>query len=470
MIQKIIILLIIQLNFLYKFEDSLHPLNINNSASDINNDNHIFSFSFIDQNNNVNINEINFKLSNVSYNYSLRFNIIQVEYFITFYYKNNSLIIPSDLSLIYDLHLICHINNIESNLNIDSLAFIHLNKCFKCIEYININEKINFGIIIYKLENETSYINLTQFFFNESIFNYNNFSYENNKFFYPLFIEKEFYLNNKNISLSLKKLYIKKPKYNTKFNIVLDKEEWDFFNIYNHYFCFCVGLNCLYNNLLNYKNKTQICKYKFYLNLIEENKYLYNKTYYLLGDFPGDFQSIDDAYPVFKTLIKLKKNAFYMTINKVLFQEKKKNNDLYNHIIKGNFINGDFIEKYFSIFLRLKAVISGAEFFSFNNLFYYIEYITFINLTHGLNFFKTYLFKSYYGSNIYNKLVISPSEKIISLAIQNGWKEKDLIKICLPKWDKFDNIKRKKTKKKNKSIFFFLLGEFGKKIFQMKKK
>ena len=184
--------------------------------------------------------------------------------------------------------------------------------------------------------------------------------------------------------------------------------------------------------------------------MIEENKYLYNKTYYLLGDFPGDFQSIDDAYPVFQKLIKLKKNAFYMTINKVIFQEKKKNNDLYNnHIINGNYINGDFIEKYFSLFLRLKAVISGAEFFSFNNLFYYIEYITFINLTHGLNYFKTYLFKSYYGSNKYNKLVISPSEKIISLAIQNGWKEKDLIKICLPKWDKFDSLKRKKSKKKN---------------------
>ena len=454
MIHKIIILLIIQLSFLYNFEDSLYPLNINNLVFENDNDN-IFYFSLIDRNNTFNINKIYFKLSNLSYNFSLRFNIIQIEYFITFYYTNNSLIIPSDLSLIYDLHLICHINSIESDLNIDSLAFIHLNKCFKCIEYVNINEKINFGIIIYKQENETSNINLTHFFFNDSVFNYNKYSYQNDKFFYPLFIKKEFYLKNKNKSLSLKKLYIKKPKYNTKFNILLEKNKWDFFNIYNHYFCFCVGSNCLYNNLLNNKNETQICKYKFYLNLIEENKYLYDKTYYLLGDFPGDFQSIDDAYPVFQKLIKLKKDAFYMSINKGIFQNNKKNNNLYNHIIKGNFINGDFIEKYFSLFLKLKVVISGAEFFSFKNLFYYIEYITFINLTHGLNFFKTYLFKSYYGSNIYNKLLVSPSEKIISLAIQNGWKEENLIKICLPKWDKFAYFKRNESEKKNKSIFFF---------------
>ena len=243
----------------------------------------------------------------------------------------------------------------------------------------------------------------------------------------PLLLRKEFYLNNnKNIS-NLKKIYISKPEYNTKANVIKQLDKWEFLNIYNHYFCYCKGYNCLYHYLLNLKNSTQICKYKFYLNLIEENKYLYNKTYYLLADFPGDFQSMDDAYPVFQKLIKLKKNAYYMTINKLLFQKNKVNEYFNNHIIKGNFINGDFLEKYFGLILRLKAVISGAEYFSFNNLFYEINYITFISLTHGLNYFKKNLFKSYYGNNRYNKLVISTSDKIISLALKNGWKEADLI-------------------------------------------
>jgi hypothetical protein len=192
------------------------------------------------------------------------------------------------------------------------------------------------------------------------------------------------------------------------------------------------------------------------LNLIEENKNLYNKTDYLLADFPGDFQSLDDAYPIYKKLISLGKNAYYMTINKILMKNKNNNNNnLCNHIIEGNYIHGDFLEKHFSLFLKLKAVISGAEYFSFNNLFYYMEYITFISLTHGLNYFKTDLFQTYYGNNTYNKLVISTSEKLISLAIQNGWKEKDLIKICLPKWDRLDTFKTKKFGRKNKSIFFF---------------
>ena len=212
-------------------------------------------------------------------------------------------------------------------------------------------------------------------------------------------------------------------------------------------------MNCLQHFFLNKNNATQICKYKFYLHLIEENKHLYNKTDYLLADFPYDSGSLDDAYPVFKKLINLKKNAYYLTINKNIL--KKKHFKFSNHIIKYNFINGDFLEKYFSLLLRLKAVISGAEYFSFYNLFFYIEYITFISLTHGLNYFKSYLFKSYYGNTRYNKIVISSSEKIISLAINNGWKEKDLIKICLPKWDHFDKTKRKKTKNHDKSIFFF---------------
>ena len=35
------------------------------------------------------------------------------------------------------------------------------------------------------------------------------------------------------------------------------------------------------------------------------------------------------------------------------------------------YINGDFIEKYFTLFLKLKAVISGAEYISFNKIFFH---------------------------------------------------------------------------------------------------
>ena len=429
----------------------------NNNVNNIINFNHSNSLSSIFNFDNFfgnNITNIFYKLSNFSYIFNFDFNIIQVEYSILFHFQNNSIITPSDLTLYYGIHLVCHIIGIKSNIKLDSVASIKLNKFFHCIEFVNINEKLRFGIKLYKKKNKTSFIDFTHFFFFFFIFNYNKGFSSDNEFFNPKFIEKEYYLTNKNNILNLKKLYSKAPVCSTITDISFKYNKWIFLNIYNHYFCFCRGKSCLYNLLMNYQNEAQICKYKFYLNLIEENKYLYNKTDYLLADFPWDYQSFDDAFPVFLNLIKLKKKAHYMTINKNLLQKIKPDNYLYNYIIKGGFINGDFIEKYFSLFLRLKVVISGAEYLSFDNLFYYIEYITFISLTHGLNYFKTGLFKTYYGRNRYHKLVISNSKKLIYLAVQNGWEEKDLIKICLPKWDKINEFKKRNITT-NKSIFFF---------------
>ena len=128
-------------------------------------------------------------------------------------------------------------------------------------------------------------------------------------------------------------------------------------------------------------------------------------------------------------------------------------------IFDSNFINGDFLEKYFDIFLKLKAVISGAKIFSINNLFYNIEYITYICLTHGISYLKDFLYIDYYSNNTYNKIVLPPSDIIISNAKKFGWKEDDIIKIGLPRWDLFDSFEKRYhisfelDKNKNQSIF-----------------
>ena len=40
---------------------------------------------------------------------------------------------------------------------------------------------------------------------------------------------------------------------------------------------------------------------------------------------------------------------------------------------------------------------------------------------------------------MYNKILIPPSKKLISVAIKYGWKDENIIKMNLPKWDKFYN-------------------------------
>ena len=197
MVSKIFILLII-LSFLFhtEKEDSIYKIynqsllqNLGEENFANYNNNNIINFHyFVNFGNSFNRNKISMIIYNLSYNINFRFNIIQFEYSIAFYHQNHSLIIPSYLSLIYDIHLLCHIKLIESNISVDSLAFIHLNKYFKCLEYINIGEKIKFGIILYGFDNMTSCANFTQYIFDENIFNYNKFKNKNNKFLNALLL------------------------------------------------------------------------------------------------------------------------------------------------------------------------------------------------------------------------------------------------------------------------------------------
>jgi CDP-glycerol glycerophosphotransferase (TagB/SpsB family) len=119
------------------------------------------------------------------------------------------------------------------------------------------------------------------------------------------------------------------------------------------------------------------------------------------------------------------------------------------------YINGDFLEKYLDIFLKLKAVISGAKIFSINNLFYNIEYITYICLGHGISYLKEFLFKDYYSQKLYNKIFLPDSNLLISSAIKYGWDNNNIIKIGLPRWDIFINYEKNSPNNytKNNSIF-----------------
>ena len=90
-----------------------------------------------------------FKLFDINYLYSFRFNIIKVEYNIEFYESDKNLILPSDLALYKNLHIFCHIESNNSNIIINSFPDIIENKNFKCIEYFNIYENVKFGIKLY---------------------------------------------------------------------------------------------------------------------------------------------------------------------------------------------------------------------------------------------------------------------------------------------------------------------------------
>jgi len=341
------------------------------------------------------------------------------------------------------LHIICF-SEINNAININSLASIENDKYFKCIEYSKLDEYIKLGIIIYETDKENKldkdYIS---YYISRNLINN---SYINNDIFDSSGINEEYkyiynQIGNNNCKLKskrLKKLYISPPMNKLKRYSIKFQNRWNFINIYNEYFCICKGFKCL--NFISKK-----CKYLFYLYLIDKNSNIYRKTHFLLMDFILNKYSSDDVYPVFEEMINKNVSAHYLTEKVELYEKYCKNEIHCDKIIlcneKNYKINDEFLEKHFTLILKLKSVLSahGVDINFINNTFYNIDYINYVCIGHGVSFFKYYLYNEYYGPNNFDKLLVPDSKKLISMAVINGWNENNIIKLNLPRWDKYFN-------------------------------
>ena len=398
-------------------------------------------------------NGLRLNITYINYRFSLKYNISKIEYNIFFYNKNNNVIIPSHLTLYYNLHIFCQTYIFDNNIFIKYIANIYRNIYYHCEEYINLNQSIKFGITIYKKVKYIEYS--TIYLFKSDLINYNSIK-KNNYIFDPL-NQINLYKKINMKSNKFGKLFYRYLNLVTKYHSISKENKWYFKNIYNNYFCFCIYskyLRCLYNNI-NTK-----CKYYLYLNIIDKHRYLFNKTHYLLSDFASIDTAPAEAYLIFKEMIQQNLSAHFMSKREDINQKYNSINNISDFrdpiILNDYYINGDFLEKYLDLFLKLKVVVSGAKIFSINNLFYYIEYITYICLGHGISYFKDFLYKDYYSNKIYNKIVLPPSDIIISNAKKYGWKDDNIIRIGLPRWDifiKYDIKLQNNTIINEKSIF-----------------
>ena len=366
---------------------------------------------------------------------------------------------PSDLVLYNNFHIVCNIV-LDNNYSINSLANINQNRYFNCIEFFGINEKIKIGIKIYQIQKKIKFS--TYYFFTGDSFKYNILSYQNNDIFDPLInnekynsLIKKIYDKNLNETYKLEKSYIHYPYCALKRQALLFDEKWTLNNIYNHYFCFCKGNNCFLNYI------PESCKYYFYLSIIDNNKNVYKKTDFLFLDFIFADLSSDDVFPVFEKMFNLKFPVHYITENHDIYNRYCKDKSKCLTILKvqkeKNPINGSFLEKYLTLFLKLKIVVSGRGTTFNTNIFYNIEYISYICVGHGVCYFKYFLYKDnrIYGIKKNNKLLLPNSEKIISIAKKYGWKDENIIKINLPRWDKYliNEDEENTNKIRNNSIF-----------------
>ena len=328
-----------------------------------------------------------FKIIDFNYSFSFKFKKLKIDYNFGFYDKDNNIILPSDLALYNDLHILCNIEFKDNN-SIDSLSNIYKIKFFNCIEFCEFNENIKFGIKIYYNNNYSKI-----YYFPENIFTYNNLDNRLDNIFDPLLINNEYnslikHIFNKELNndLKLKSSYLEYPNFIFKRNITVFKEKWTFKNIYNYYFCFCIGPNCINKNI------TESCKYYFYLYIIDYNRNIYPKTDYLFIDFIFAELSSDDVYPIFEEMIKKKYPVHYLTEKREIYKKYCQNINkclvILPAIKEKNPINSNFLEKYLTLLLKLKIVVTGRGTTFNTNLFYNIEFITYICVGHGVCYFN----------------------------------------------------------------------------------
>ena len=393
------------------------------------------------------------KLEQANYTYSKKYNITKIDFTIGVYNEEKNIIYPSDLSLYNDVHVSCflEIKNDTNTTEIYSIPDIHNNNYYKCTEFFNISEKVKFGIKIFHKKGSVIIYNEIILFPDKIKY---NFYTEKDSLFDNELVEYEYntLLNRTkddryNKTLMFIEYYMRPPICHLKRDVFNKSKDWIFNNIYNNYFCFCVGTNCLR------LYAPHLCKYYKYMDIIEHNKHLYPKTDYIFIDFIFKELSSDDAFPVFEEMEKRNYPVHYITEKKDLNEKYCGDEPDCNKIIKVNRAlydyYADFIEKHLTTILKTKAVVSCKEssFHLVSNLFYMLEYITYIAVGHGVCYFKDYLFEEnrIYGSKINNQIVIPPSKLLIEAAVKYGWKEENIIKLNLPRWDRYDNKDSRKV-------------------------
>ena len=411
-----------------------------------------------------------FNLTYLNFTYSNKFQMVKVEYNVGFYDMNDNLIRPS-YAVSHNLHVNCHILIRDTNTHIDSIANILDDKYFKCIEIFQTDQRIKFGIKVYRVkenyDNPDEYIieNYNNIYlFEEVDLKFNTFSYRDDDLFNPFVVSEKYIstirkMNNIKLNKTMKlfKSYIEFPYTTLKSNAVVYENKWFFRNIFNYYFCMCLGEACVNQKI------SQNCKFLFYLHIIDKNRHIYEKTDYLLMDFIYKELPSDDVYPIFKEMLNQGLPVHYLTERINISQELNfRNNSLaLIYATRDNAtINGDFLEKFLPLFLRLKVVATARDGIFLNNLFYNVEYITYIFVGHGVCYFKYFLYNyyRYIPNRQLDKLLIPPSNILISLAKKYGFNDEDIIQMNLPRWDKYNNntsdkLLDKEGKIVNNSIF-----------------
>ena len=111
---------------------------------------------------------IYFNISFYEQSHSLKYNIIELKYYINIFDENKKRIKPFDLAFYYDLHIFCITNIINNNSKVESFPNFYYNINLICSEQFEFSDKVELGINIYKKKDNLYELLSTFYFFNRN--------------------------------------------------------------------------------------------------------------------------------------------------------------------------------------------------------------------------------------------------------------------------------------------------------------
>ena len=185
--------------------------------------------------------------------------------------------------------------------------------------------------------------------------------------------------------------------------------------------------------------------------------------YYIFADlFTRKLCCDKNAYYIFKYYLKKKYNAYYIiNIHSALYKSLLEKNKTKNLILYDE--NEKFYYKLFPYLLNSKIIVLSYVMPKLHSIISNVSYIKYLRVNHGVRYFKSTNFECI---NLIrdkrNTIISSPIE---FKSINKNYIDKQIYKASLPRWDRFNNIK--KNKSENKCILVsFTRREYNNEIFE----
>ncbi len=196
--------------------------------------------------------------------------------------------------------------------------------------------------------------------------------------------------------------------------------------------------------------------YTDFFSKIQIDATKHEKDSYILFDclYDKDAESID-AYSLFEYMREKGKKAYYITIkNSDIYNKLKENGNKKNIIVVekySKFDGRDFVNSIADILPKTKAIITsfGTESI-IDKYFNKLSHLKYIFIQHGQIYFKESVMFSGYMNHKKFPYVLSSSEVESFIFKKYGWKDENILKSGLPRWDL---LKDNKLKQNEKSIF-----------------